>query len=347
MKILVTGNMGYVGSVLTRYIASNFPHYKIIGFDTGYFSNCLTGGSTLPENALSAQIFGDIRDIDESMLLGIDSVVHLAAISNDPMGKEFADVTMAINEKASLILAKRAAHAGVKNFVFASSCSIYGESASGKRSEVDDPNPLSNYAKSKVNVETKLQSTDLLNMIVTNLRFATACGWSERLRIDLVLNDFVASALAKRRIDILSDGTPWRPLIDVEDMARAICWAVMRKIENGGKNLRLNTGADHFNYRVIDLANAVAKKVDGTEINIREGAQPDKRSYEVDFSLYRSLAPQFQPLINLSESIDRLIKGLSGSNVHLGSTPDSQFVRLNKLREHIKFRRLDKNLTWQ
>ena len=346
MKILVTGNMGYVGSLLTGFISRYYPSYEVTGFDSGYFASNVIGSYRFPEIRLSKQIFGDVRNIDESVLSGIDAVVHLAAISNDPMGEEFADVTYAVNQTASIALAHKAACAGVKNFVFASSCSIYGEGGNERRSENDLVNPLSHYAISKINVEHALESGDLSEMVTTSLRFATACGWSERLRVDLVLNDFVCSALRLGVINILSDGTPWRPLIDVNDMARAICWAMSRGEAEGGRYLKVNTGSDEYNYQVRDLATAVADKISGTKININKDAQPDKRSYLVDFSLFRSLAPQFQPQISLSKSIDNLVQGLSAHKGSVSSADYSDYVRLNKLRSQIKHGYLDKNLIW-
>ena len=148
-------------------------------------------------------------------------------------------------------------------------------------------------------------------MLFTSLRFATACGWSTRLRLDLVLNDFVACAITSGEITVLSDGTPWQPLIDTEDMSRAIAWAMTRSKENGGQFLAINAGSNKSNYQVKDLANAVSKLIPGTKISINKDAPPDKRSYSVDFGLYETLAPEFQPIVSLEESICRLRDGLT------------------------------------
>ena len=233
MRILITGNMGYVGPVLTRFLRSALNDAELIGFDAGFFGHSLTGAGLLPEALLDRQVFGDIREFPAEFLDGVDAVVHLSAVSNDPMGNKFEAVTGEINRDASVRIAQMAAERGVKNFVFASSCSMYGYAEGGARKESDPTNPLTAYARSKIGCENELAELNLDGMTVTSLRFATACGMSDRLRLDLVLNDFVACAIASGEITVLSDGTPWRPLIDVEDMARAISWAIVRKRENG------------------------------------------------------------------------------------------------------------------
>jgi len=166
-----------------------------------------------------------VRHPQPEILRGVDAIVHLAAISNDPMGKTFEEVTDAINFRASVELARQAKAAGVRSFVFASSCSMYGMADDTPRKETSPLNPLTAYAKSKVSTETELQKLADKSFRVTCLRFATACGMSDRLRLDLVVNDFVACAVTSKNITILSDGTPWRPLIHVKDMARAFDWA--------------------------------------------------------------------------------------------------------------------------
>jgi nucleoside-diphosphate-sugar epimerase len=346
MKVLVTGNMGYVGSVLNRVLVSEYPDIKIFGYDTGFFAHSLTGADFMPERDVSIQFFGDVRDISPTVLEGVDAVVHLAAISNDPMGNEFEEVTTAINRSASVNLARASAKAGVKNFVFASSCSMYGQADGGARKETDPTNPLTAYAQSKIGVEKDLYEADLGSMVFTSLRFATACGWSSRLRLDLVLNDFVASAVVSKKISILSDGTPWRPLIDVEDMSRAISWGIARKAENGGAFLAVNAGSTESNYQMKDLAEAVAKLIPETSISINKDAPPDRRSYSVDFSLYRDLAPNHQPKVTLNQSIERLRDGLLAMNFAVQDFRQSSFMRLNSLRLHLDSRRLAGDLRW-
>lgn len=346
MKVLITGNMGYVGSILNRVLLKEYPDIKILGYDTGFFAHSLTGADFMPEKGVHIQHFGDVRDMSPGLLEGVDAVVHLAAISNDPMGKEFEEVTAAINRSASVGLAKASAKAGVKNFVFASSCSMYGQADGGARKETDPTNPLTAYARSKIGVEEDLYAADLRDMVFTSLRFATACGWSSRLRLDLVLNDFVASAVASKEISILSDGTPWRPLIDVEDMSRAIAWGITRKSKNGGAFLAVNAGSTECNYQMKDLAEAVAASIPGTSISINKNAPPDRRSYSVDFSLYRDLATNHQPKITLNQSIERLRDGLLTMNFAVKNFRQSSFMRLNSLRLHLDSRRLDRDLRW-
>src|SRR5438270_6920491 len=241
-RILITGVAGYVGPNLIRHLRDKFPDSKLIGFDTGYFAHNLTGAKRSPESLLDSLHFGDIRNFPAELLEGVDAVVHLAAISNDPMGKTFEAVTESINANASIALAQMAEERGVGSFVFASSCSIYGAAEGHPRRESDPLNPLTAYARSKVAMENALRETNSGNMKVTCLRFATACGMSDRLRLDLVLNDFVAGALANGSITILSDGTPWRPLINVKDMARAMTWAIERNANETGHFLIINAG---------------------------------------------------------------------------------------------------------
>lgn len=347
MKVFVTGNMGYIGPVLNRVLTSTFPKIEIVGFDAGFFGHSLTGADFTPEQGVSVQYFGDVRDIQPAMLNGVDAVVHLAGVSNDPIGVEFEDVTEEINRRASVRLAEMASSAGVKNFVFASSCSMYGQAEGGARKESDPTNPLTAYARSKIGTEDDLKKADLGDMVFTSLRFATACGWSTRLRLDLVLNDFVACAITSGEITVLSDGTPWRPLIDVEDMSRAIAWAMSRDKNVGGQFLAVNAGSNKSNYQVKDLANAVASLIPNTKTSINKDALPDKRSYSVDFSLYESLAPAFQPVVSLEESIRRLRDGLKKMNFVDKDFRQSPFMRLNTLRRHINEERLGKDLRWK
>lgn len=346
MRFLITGNMGYVGSVLVRHLGNRFPQAEIIGFDCGFFAHCLTNAVQLPEIFLREQHFGDVRELPEHLLQGCDAVVHLAAISNDPMGNRFESLTEEINEHASLRIAERAQAAGVKNFVFASSCSVYGATEGGPRREGDGLNPLTAYARSKIGTERGLGSMNLGSMTATALRFGTACGMSDRLRLDLVINDFVACALTSGEITVLSDGSPWRPLIDVADMALAIEWAVQRTPDNGGKFLAVNTGTDDWNYQVRELAQAVASAVPGTQVSINTDAPPDKRSYQVDFGLFRELAPDHQPRVCLKDSIIRLRDGLHGMSFTDRDFRNSQQMRLRALEGHMKSGRLSSDLRW-
>ena len=345
MKILILGNMGYVGPAVVKHLRAQHLDAIIHGFDNSYFAHCLTGAKSLPEQLLDEQFFGDVRALTPERFQGYSAVVQLAAISNDPMGEQFARVTADINRAATLSAAKAAADAGVRNFVFASSCSVYGVADARPRREDDPLGPVTAYAKSKVGAEQDLATLDT-GMTITCLRFATACGMSDRLRLDLVLNDFVACALAVGEITVLSDGSPWRPLIDVADMARAIDWAILRAPDEGGRYLVINTGSNDRNYQVRDLARAVAEALPGTTININSKAPVDSRSYRVDFSMFESLARAHRPQVTLSQSITELIAGLRRMNFKDGAFRQSAFMRLHVLRDHIAERRLSEDLVW-
>ncbi|MBO9650485.1 MAG: SDR family oxidoreductase [Variovorax sp.] len=344
---MIAGNMGYVGPVVASHLRAALPEARLIGCDTGYFAHCLTGATRLPESVLDAQLFADIRELPDSALQGIDAVVLLAAISNDPMGARFEGVTDEINHRACCDLAGRALRAGASRVVFASSCSMYGFAEGGARRENDALNPLTAYSRSKVAAEQMLSALDPDKAVITSLRFATACGMSDRLRLDLVLNDFVACALATREITVLSDGTPWRPLIEVRDMARAIEWALQRDPAEAGRYLAVNVGAARWNHQVKDLADAVAASVPGTQVSINRDAPPDRRSYRVDFSLYEKVAPKHQPLIELDQAIGDLLSGLKRSGFHDPAFRNSQYMRLKVLEAHMAANRLDERLCWR
>jgi len=229
VKILITGNMGYVGPRVVRHLRQVFPDATLVGADAGWFASQLTNASILPESLLDAQYFCDVRDLSDDALRGTHAILHLAGVSNDPIGNRFQSVTLDINVGGTAELARRAKRAGVRHFVFASSCSVYGFAEEGARNEQSAVAPLTAYAKSKILAERELEPLAGRDFTITSLRFATACGMSERLRLDLVVNQFVAGAIATGEIRILSDGTPWRPLIDVDDMARAMEWAALRE----------------------------------------------------------------------------------------------------------------------
>jgi nucleoside-diphosphate-sugar epimerase len=346
MKILVTGNLGYVGPSVVRQLRTRYPDAAISGVDLGYFAHCVTNACRVPEALLDIQYYADIRRLPAEVLAGVDAVVHLAAISNDPMGNAYRDVTFAVNYRAGLELARQAKAAGVRSFVFASSCSVYGFADDRPRTELSEVNPLTSYAQSKVLTEQGLRELAGPDFRVTCLRFATACGMSDRLRLDLVLNDFVACAVSSGRITVLSDGTPWRPLIDVRDMARAIEWAVERDADAGGDYLVVNAGADAWNYQVHELADVVAKVVPGTEVSINREALPDKRSYRVDFSLFRTLAPAHQPQARLLGTVDLLQKGLRSMDFKDQDFRSSSFMRLQVLADLVLRGMLNSTLEW-
>jgi nucleoside-diphosphate-sugar epimerase len=347
LRILITGNLGYIGPVLTRHLRAQHPDAELIGVDTGFFAPNYSTSGPLPERFLNRQIYADVRTLTSRDLEGVTGVVHLAAVSNDPMGNRYEAVTDAINHQSSVRLAELARDAGVKNYVFASSCSVYGFAEGGPRVETDPLNPLTAYARSKIASEQDLGAMDRGDMLVTCLRFATACGMSDRVRLDLVLNDFVACALATGTITVLSDGTPWRPLIAVPDMARAIDWALTRPVSNGGGFLSVNAGSDQWNYQVRDLANAVAEGIPGTKVSINTQAQPDNRSYRVSFAKYRALAPDHQPQETLQSAIAGLSSGLRGIDFKDADFRSGPFIRLRTLERLQQAGAIDVNLTWQ
>lgn len=346
MKLLITGNMGYVGPVLVRHLRSVMPDAQIFGYDSGLFAHCLTAAGMLPEAMCDRQYFGDVRALQDDLLKEVDAVVMLAAVSNDPMGLKYENVTDAINYRSCADIARRAVEFGVERIVFASSCSMYGFAEGGPRKEDDDLNPLTAYARSKVATEHALEAMDPRDAVVTSLRFSTACGMSPRLRLDLVLNDFVACALASGEITVLSDGSPWRPLIDVKDMARAIEWALVRDPSVSARYVAVNVGTDGWNYRVRELAEAVAKAVPGTSVSINTNAPPDKRSYQVAFAKYRAIAPQHQPQVTLEQAIGELVAGMKDMGFADANFRSSQFMRLKVLEAHAAAGRLDEQLHW-
>jgi nucleoside-diphosphate-sugar epimerase len=338
--------MGYVGPGVVKTLRKDFAGAHIIGYDMGYFAHCLSVCEVFPETRANVQYFDDVRHVDAELLRGVDVVVHLSAISNDPMGNLYEAVTEDVNYRASLSLAGLAKRAGVKRFVFASSCSIYGSADSEPRTETSELNPLTMYAKSKVQTEVGLKDLADDQFIVTCLRFATACGMSDRLRLDLVLNDFVAGAMVWKKIDIVSDGTPWRPLIHVDDMARAISWAAARGQGAGGVFVSVNAGSDAWNFQVKELAQVVAGILPGTEISINRNAQPDKRSYRVDFSLFKRLAPNHQPQVRIEDAVIQMKERLEAVAFRDADFRNSDLVRLKVLQKLQHQGLLNSNLEW-
>jgi nucleoside-diphosphate-sugar epimerase len=346
MKVLITGNMGYVGPALVRRLRAGHPGWALLGVDIGYYANCLSTAGAFPERGLDAQYFADIRSLPGSVLEGVDGVVHLAAISNDPIGNRFEEVTEDINHRASIDLARKARQAGVRSFVFASSCSMYGLADDSPRTEDSPLNPQTAYARSKVLTERDLEPLAAPGFRVACLRFSTACGWADRLRLDLVLNDFVAGAVASREVKILSNGMPWRPLIDVQDMAGAIDWALTRPSSGGSDFLSVNVGSNSRNFRVLELAEAVAAEIPGTRVSVNRNAPADNRSYRVNFDLYERLAPEHQPVVDLPRSIRELKAGLESIGFKDPDFRNSHYMRLNVLTDLRRKGLLNDRLEW-
>jgi nucleoside-diphosphate-sugar epimerase len=346
MKILIVGNLGYIGPNLVRQLRKTRPNATLIGYDIGYFAHCLTNATSSPELALNMQVFGDIRTFPEELLRGVDAIVNLAAISNDPMSFQFEEVTMDINYRACVNLARMAKANGVKSFVYASSCSMYGLADDTPRREGDKLNPLTAYARSKVAAEEALEKLADDHFTVTCNRFATACGWSTRLRLDLVLNDFVAGGLVNKHISILSDGTPWRPMINTRDMSLAMDWSISRPASVGGRFLAVNTGSNAWNTNILALANATAEVVPGVKITINPDAPPDKRSYRANFDLYEKLAPDHQPREDLISTVKEIRDNLVAMNFNDPEYRKSQLIRLEVIRRFLGAGHLSADLRW-
>ena len=345
-NILITGNLGYVGPIVENYLA-NDKSLILYGLDIEWFKSDLTSKTDFT-SCVKKQTFKDIRNIDSNDLEGIDTIVHLAAVSNDPMGNDFEQATYDINLDAGIKLAKLAKNTGVKNFIFASSCSVYGAGGNSAKKESDRVNPLTAYAISKVKFEEELKIIcEDGQMIGTALRFSTACGPSSRVRLDLVLNDFVASAIENKRIDILSDGSPFRPLIDTRDMARAIYWAINRRDEKNLVNfISVNIGMDKNNMSVREIANCVKNIFPEVNLSMNENASPDKRSYKVNFDLFKKIAPNFQPLFSIQESAKDLADYFLSNEVNLKDFRAELYIRHNKLKRLKERSLIGSDLAW-
>jgi nucleoside-diphosphate-sugar epimerase len=337
MVILITGHKGYIGSSLVPYLKKKIKDSTIIGLDTNYFDYKTSKDVDIEINA-------DLRKTNLSEIKKVDAVINLSAISNDPIGNKFSNVTEQINFKATEKLIKLVKKKGCKNFIFASSCSIYGFGGNLIKTEKDTLNPLTTYAKSKIYIENFLKKNSNKNFRSTCLRYSTAAGVSNNIRLDLVLNDFVFAATKNKKIVILSDGKSFRPLIDVEDMCKSIHWAISRK-KDKDSFLAVNVGRNENNIRVKDLADRVAKIIPGTKVVFSPSKKSDSRSYKVDFSLYKKKAPNHK----ISKSINRIILELHDfvkKNLLKKNLNHNKYIRLKNLESKIEKKKLSKNLYW-
>ena len=343
-KILIIGHAGYVGTVLVDHLKKKYFKF---GIDANWFNENVLQQNTKKDFQPHKSLSQDIRKININRLNFIpDAIIYLAAISNDPMGNKFAKITHEINTSFCLKVAKQAKKMGVSKFIFASSCSIYGSAGNSKKKENHKIQPLTDYAKSKVNSEIKLKKLSSNNFKVISLRFATAAGYSPKLRLDLVFNDSVANSITNKKILILSDGKPWRPLIHVKDMARSINWAIeFISLKNF---IAINVGSDKWTFTIKKLANIVAKTMGGVKVEVNKNSQPDKRSYTVDFSLFKELCKKYQPKEDLEKSIKLLSKKMLGSKANFKDFRNSKkFIRLKTLIHLQREKKLDKNLYWK
>ena len=340
MRVLLTGSGGYVGAVTGTMLEA--AGHDVVGLDTALYRGCDFGTAVAPPDL---QL--DIRDVAEEHLDGIDAVVHLAALSNDPIGELDEELTYAINHHATVRLAEIAKARGVERFVFASSCSMYG--ASGSERPVDEESslaPLTAYAQSKVRSERSLVALASDEFSPVSLRFATAYGASPRLRLDIVLNNLVGWAFATGAVRLQSDGTAWRPLIHVEDMARAIAAALAapRAHVHGEA---FNAGASNANYLVRDLALMVADEVSGVEVEFAEGAGTDPRSYQVDFTKIAETLVEFRPTWNAREGVRQLVEGYRTVGMDETTFGGDRYVRLSRLKTLMDAGVLDADLRWR
>ena len=282
MRVLLTGHQGYLGTVMAPVLAA--AGHEVTGLDSGLFARCVLGSLDVPDAPTLAL---DLRDVTVGQLTGFDAVVHLAALSNDPLGSLAPEITYDINHHASTRLARLAKDAGVGRFVYASTCSVYGAQSGDELVEEDAPlKPVTPYAESKVRVEDDIAALADADFVPVSMRNATAFGFSPRLRADIVLNNLVGHAFLSNTIRVLSDGTPWRPLVHAEDIAQAVVTALAAPAEVV-RARAYNVGTERNNRTVAEIAQAVAGAVPGAELLITGETGNDPRSYRVDFSRAR------------------------------------------------------------
>jgi nucleoside-diphosphate-sugar epimerase len=340
MRVLITGHKGYIGSVMAPMLVEQ--GFEVVGLDSDIFEDCAFSDpiAEIPE------IRKDIRDIELDDLTGFQAIIHLAAISNDPIGNLNPQLTYQINHLASVRLARLAKEAGVERFLFSSSCSMYGASSDDSLTEEADFNPVTPYAHSKVLVEQDVALLASETFSPTFLRNATAYGASPRLRFDLVINNLTAHAYTTGLVYLMSDGTPWRPVVHIEDITRAFI-AALRAPRKVVHNQAFNVGVNSENYRVRELAEIVQEVVPDCRIEIAPGAGPDLRNYRVDFSKIARVLPGFKPVWNARRGAEQLYEAYQQVNLQKADFDGPRFRRIDHIKDLLASGRLEEDLRWQ